>query len=335
MRSDGIVSNVPVVGRYSTDQVSVGFRTGIDWTRCAEAYILQKDVRPASKATYAKALHAFLAWAEENGVDLNIVGKVDILRYKEDLHKQELSANTQNLYIVAVRGFYAWLSEVGLYGDVAKGVKTARHSKKYRKLHLTEDQSVRLLDVAENEGIRNYALVNLMLRTGLRTVEVARANVGHVEVIDSRRVLRVWGKGKDSPDDFVILSDEAYEPLKRYLDTRTGVRASDPLFAGEGRGSSGHRLTTRMIQLIVKRELRAIGLDSHSYSAHSLRRTCGVQILKNGGTMFDVQTVLRHLSPATSQIYVDGVKDEMRMQSAPEFLLNKSFKSKSNVTTGA
>lgn len=335
MQSDGIVSSVPVVGGRTSSQGGVGFSVGFDWARCADAYVLQKDVRPASKATYAKALHAFLAWADRNGVDLNVVGKVDILRYKESLHEQELSANTQNLYIVAVRGFYAWLSEVGLYGDVARGVKTARHSKKYRKLHLTEEQGVRLLDVAEEEGTRNYALVNLMLRTGLRTVEVSRANVGHVEVIDGRRVLRVWGKGKDSPDDFVILSDEAYEPLRRYLDTRAGLRASDPLFAGEGRGSRGHRLTTRTIQLIVKRELRRIGLDSHSYSAHSLRRTCGVQILKNGGTMFDVQTVLRHLSPATSQIYVDGVKDEMRIQSAPEFLLNDSFKQKNNVTAGA
>lgn len=323
-------TSVPAVGPSGAG-VS-GFNGVFDWRRCVDAYVAQKDVRPASKSTYAKALHAFLSWADENAVDLNSVGKVDILRYKEQLHADELSANTQNLYIVAVRGFYAWLAEVGLYGDIARGVKTSKHSKRYRKLHLSDEQGCRLLEVAQADGLRNYALVNLMLRTGLRTVEVSRANVGHIEMLEGRCILRVWGKGRDSADDFVILSAEAYEPLKRYLDTRAGLRTSDPLFACEGRGSSGHRLSTRSIQSIIKDSLRKIGLDSHSYSAHSLRRTCGVQILKNGGTMFDVQTVLRHASPATSQIYVDSVKDEIRMQAAPEFLLNNSFKNNTHVT---
>lgn len=74
-------------------------------------------------------------------------------------------------------------------------------------------------------------------------------------------------------------------------------------FVTDGLGQSGDRASTRTIQDICKKALRAIDLDSHEYSAHSLRHTTGTQILLNGGIMFDVQAVLRHATPTTSQLY--------------------------------
>lgn len=150
-------------------------------------------------------------------------------------------------------------------------------------------------------------MINLMLRTGLRTIEVHRADIGDITMRKERRILKVWGKGREEKNQFVILTDEAYRPIPDYLMTRPGTRDNEPLFATEGLGHSGGRVSTRTIQDICKKVLRAIDLDSHEYSAHSLRHTTGTQILLNGGTLFNVQAVLRHASPATSQLYVNTV----------------------------
>ncbi|MCF0168422.1 MAG: tyrosine-type recombinase/integrase, partial [Bacteroidales bacterium] len=232
--------------------------------------------------------------------------------------------------------------------NVVNGVGSIRTKKDtFRKMHLESDQGAQLLTEAyltkkvrgvnagvtrklnSNEDIisqRNYAMLNLMLRTGLRTIEVSRADVGDITRKKGRRILRVWGKGHSEKDDFVVLTDEAYLPIRDYLATRPGAAASEPLFCTVGLGHSGKRMSTRTIQSICKEHLRAIGLDGHEYSAHSLRHTTGTQILLNGGTMMDVQNVLRHASPATSQIYVNTIMEDKRLDDASEELLDNSFK---------
>ena len=66
-------------------------------------------------------------------------------------------------------------------------------------------------------------------------------------------------------------------------------------------------------------------MDGREFSAHSLRHTTAVAILKHGGNITDVQEVLRHASPVTSQIYTESVKEEMRLQNAPEMMLDFGF----------
>ena len=53
-------------------------------------------------------------------------------------------------------------------------------------------------------------MINLMLRTGLRTIEVHRADIGDITMRKERRILKVWGKGREEKKQFVILTDEAY-----------------------------------------------------------------------------------------------------------------------------
>jgi len=164
-----------------------------------------------------------------------------------------------------------------------------------------------------------------MLRTGLRTIEIVRADVGDITFKGERRVLLVWGKGHTEKDDFVVLTEKAYEPIRAYLATRKGVKAGEPLFTSTSRQNRGERLTTRTISFLCKEGLKAIGLDGKEYTAHSLRHTTAVSMLKHGSGITDVQEVLRHTSPATSQIYTESVKEELRLERAPESVLDEAF----------
>jgi integrase/recombinase XerC/integrase/recombinase XerD len=287
-----------------------------------DTYLAQKDVRPSSRKAYRKALLQFFEWVEATGRTLSSLTAEDIINFREDLLANNRSSLTTAMYIVSIRGFYEWAEAQKLYPNIARSVK-ASHDKGIVKMHLTEKQASDLLAFEQQKSPRNYAMINLMLRTGLRTAEVSAIDIEDIRFLNGTRILWVKGKGHDDKKDFVVLTDAAYGPIKDYLDANG--RVSGPLFVCEGSNSRGRRLSTRSVQLICKWGLRQIGLDDHLYSAHSLRHTTGVQILKNGGTMFDVQDVLRHSSPETSQIYVESIKEERRLENPSETLLDKSF----------
>ena len=313
-----------------------------------EAYLRSVDAKESTRATYRKALESFARWMDDRDLSLTEIMRVDVIAYKDSLLAANRSAMTVNLYLSTLRGFFKWAEGEHICANVANGVGSVRTRKDtFRKMHLEESQGAQLLTDAyvrktvrgvndaitkklnSNEeviALRNYAMLNLMLRTGLRTIEVSRADIGDITLKKGRRILKVWGKGRAEKDDFVVLTDEAYRPIADYLETRPGAHASEPLFCAEGLGHKGNRMSTRTIQSICKEHLRAIGLDGHEYSAHSLRHTTGTQILLNGGTMMDVQNVLRHATPVTSQLYVNTIMEDKRLDDASEELLDNSFK---------
>lgn len=303
--------------------VKVGNTT--NWRGLVATFVSEQDVKESSRQLYNRTLSQFFLWIETTGRSLESLSRVDILEYKDHLQSEGLSALTIGSYIVAVRKFYEWAEAHKLYPNIAKGVKTPKRVQAFKKQHLTDNKSSELLSYFEEKSLRDFAIVNLILRTGLRTIEVVRADVGDITFKGERRVLKVWGKGHTEKDDFVVLSEKAYLPIAKYLATRKGAKAGEPLFTSNSRNNQGGRLTTRTISQICKEGLQAIGMDGKEFTAHSLRHTTAVAILKHGGNITDVQSVLRHSSPVTSQIYTESVKEEMRLQEAPEMMLDAAF----------
>ncbi len=309
--------------RVQGKQVRVG--TTSNWRGLVATFVSTQDVKESSRQLYNRTLSQFFLWVEKSGKLLNNMDRTDILAYKDHLQEEGLSALTIGSYIVSVRKFYEWAEAKKLYPNIAKGVKTPRRKQAFKKQHLTDNKSSELLSYFETKSLRDFAIVNLILRTGLRTIEVVRADVGDITFKGERRVLKVWGKGHTEKDDFVVLSERAYLPIANYLATRKGAKAGEPLFTSDSNQNRGCRLTTRTISYLCKEGLQAIGMDGKEFTAHSLRHTTAVAILKHGGSLTDVQSVLRHSSPVTSQIYTESVKEELRLQQAPELVLDNAF----------
>ena len=316
-------SSSRAVVRVQGKDVKVGNTN--DWRGLVATFISTQDVKESSRALYTRTLSQYFVWMEESGKVLMNLTRQDVLEYKDYLQGQSLSSLTISSYITAVRRFYEWAEGEKYYPNIAKGIKTPRRQQAFKKQHLTDDKSTELLEHFRSLSLRDYAIVNLILRTGLRTIEVVRADVGDITFKGNRRVLKVWGKGHIEKDDFVVLSEKAYEPIKEYLQTRKACKSGEPLFTSTSHQNYGGRLTTKTISSICKDGLRAIGLDGKEFTAHSLRHTTAVAILKHGGQLTDVQSVLRHSSPVTSQIYTESVKEELRLQNAPELTLDEAF----------
>lgn len=301
-------------------------KTPASWREAVAYFIASQDVKESSRSLYAREIKLFFEWAENTGRNINELSRLDVLTYKDELLGQGMSSLTVSGYITALRKFYAWAESEKLCFNIAQGVKLPRRKQAFKKQHLTDNKSEQLLDYFRHDTKRNYAIVNLCLRCGLRTVEVIRLNIEDITFKGDRRILRVWGKGHNEKDDFVVLSEKAFEPIKDYLQSeRKGAKSGEPLFVSDSNRNNGGRLTTRSISRLCKEGLKKIGLDGREFTAHSLRHTTAVAILKHGGDISQAQAVLRHTNPATTQIYTESIKEELRLEQAPELLLDSAF----------
>lgn len=301
-----------------------------DWRFFLELYCRSNSFRSSeTRRSYRKWLTCYFTWMDETGRNINSMRSMDIITYMD--HLQALirdgrcTASTANAYLTAIRSFYKWASRNEMYPNIAADVKSLWKGKQFIKMHLTQEQSANLLRTSKARSIRDFAMENMMLRLGLRTVEVARLNISSIRDRKGARVVYVHGKGHSEADSYVVMSDMVYAPIREYLDTRKECDANAPLFVSESPRSRGRRLSTRAIQSIVKTDLRSIGLDSREYSPHSLRHTTGVMIIENGGTPIDVQKVLRHADVKTSEIYLMSIEDDQHIKNAPERLLDNCF----------
>ncbi|MBR2007804.1 MAG: tyrosine-type recombinase/integrase [Alistipes sp.] len=306
------------VGRVETTT----YQKGVSIDKAVEAFLSECDIRANSKNVYRRGLLYFFRWVESTGRVISELTRADIITFKDSLLATHSNLSVAG-YLVALRRFYEWCEGNKLYPNIAKGIKSPKRKNAYLKEHLRENQIHDLLKHYEG-NLRDFAIVNLLLRTGLRTIEVVRANIEDITFKGGQRILRVWGKGRDDKDTFVVLTDKAYAPIRTYLDTRKSATLKEPLFISTSNRNLCGRLTTRTISKICKEGLCAIGLDAHEYTAHSLRHTTAVMLLKNG-SLADVQSVLRHASPATSQIYTKSIQEELRLNNPAEMKLDGIF----------
>ena len=294
----------------------------ISLDEAVKAFLADCDIRANSRVAYHRALQSFFRWVANTGRVISLLSRADIIAYKDDLLTTH-SNLTVSGYLVALRRFYEWAEGNKFYPNIAKGIKSPKRKNAYLKEHLRTNQIHDLLNHFEG-NVRDYAIVNLMLRTGLRCIEVTRASIEDITFKGGQRILKIWGKGRDDKDNFVVLTDKAYNPIKTYLDTRKSATLKEPLFVSTSNRNHQGRLTTRTISKICKEGFRAIGIDAKEYTAHSCRHSTAVMLLKNG-TLADVQSVLRHANPATSQIYTRSIEEELRLQNPSEMKLDGIF----------
>lgn len=283
-----------------------------------ERFLAAQDVSAASRETYRRELRQFFAWLTENAPAERTLGTEDLLAFKASLAARGLTSLTVTNYVVAVRKFFTWCASESLYPDIARGVKGAKRSRDFLKDPLTTEQAqdlLRSIDRTTPEGKRDFALVNLLLRTGLRTIEVVRADVGDLRQIGGEAKLYVQGKGRDAKDAFVVLTPAALGPLREYLQTRGALKDADPLFVSSSNRNAGGRLTTRSVRRLVKGRFEFIAISDRRLTTHSTRHTAITLALKGGASLQEAQALARHANINTTLLYAHNLD---RVQNAAE-----------------
>lgn len=269
------------------------------------AFLDSLDVSEKSRSTYARSLRQFVSWMRDTGRHSFQLQREDILAYKDYLASSK-SAYTVTLYLTSVRKLYQYLESQRIYPDITRGIKGAKKPKGFRKDTLGQEQLRETL--SSMESLRDYAIFNLMARTGLRDIEVSRALVEDIRLEQGQEVLWIQGKGRDSKDDFVILTPEAMKPIKDYLKARGKVKKDEPLFSSDSDRNRGEALSTRSISRIIKNSMRAVGLDDSRLTAHSLRHTAISLSILGGASLQQAQAMARHTDSKTTLVYFHNLE---------------------------
>lgn len=217
--------------------------------------------------------------------------------------------------IASIRVFFKYLTtnkEMGLTVDPTIGLETPKQEKRLPK-YLSLENSQKLLQVTKNESSeykeRDYAIITLFLNCGMRLSELVGINIKDIDFSENK--MTVIGKG--NKERTIYLNKACVLAIKDYLNVRPhdGVKydSRDALFLSKRK----ERISNRMVQEIVKRELACAGLDINKYSVHKLRHTAATLMYQYGNVdIRALQVLLGHQNISTTQIYTHVENKQVR-----------------------
>lgn len=263
-----------------------------------------------TKKSYGYVLKIYVDYLKSRGIDKP--NEKDIATFKTAYlrDKKGLQGTTIQHYVVVLKKFYKWCYRRKEYEDISIDLSYENIDSNFKREPLSLEQSQKLLTKALKRykitkkvvDYRDYAIAALILATGLRTIEVSRADVS--DLTDDGYLL-VQGKRHTSKDQKVEIPSEVREILDEYLLLRNSD--AKPLFTSASNRNPGARITTQNISKCIKELLRLIDLDDPRYSAHALRHTFATIALENGASIQEVAQILRHKSISTTQIYAHNI----------------------------
>jgi site-specific recombinase XerD len=167
--------------------------------------------------------------------------------------------------------------------------------------HLTSEEIERLLkacDRSTSTGRRNYAILLLLVRFGLRAGEVVNMELDDIDW----RAGEIMIRGKGLLHDRLPLPADVGEALADYLRYGRPQCSTRRLFIcakAPRRGFTG----PGAISSIVRRTIDRAGLDPPIKGAYLLRHSLATEMLRRGASMSEIGEVLRHRVPSTTEIY--------------------------------
>lgn len=221
------------------------------------------------------------------------------------------------LYASVLRSFLRFLFQEGdTHRDLSSAVPTVRRWRLAdvpRYLKTAEVESLLAsCDRTSPAGRRNYALLLLLARLGLRAGEVVRLELDDLDW----RAGELTVRGKGSVHDRLPLPRDVGEALVAYLRTdrpscttrRVFVRMKAP-YRGFNHPST--------VSTIMRRALERAGLTPPIKGAHLLRHSLATGLLRHGASLAEIGEVLRHRSFNTTEIYAKVDLDGLRALARP------------------
>jgi integrase/recombinase XerC len=267
--------------------------------------------RQTTKDTYRKALREFAKWLGDASPTGLTSG--DIQRYKDYILSKNLSPTSMSAYLTAVRRFYDHLLSTGKISEnPAKSVRGSGRPRRHLTDPISRQDVEKLFGSVEPDspvGLRDRAILSLMVRAGLSEIEIVRANLGDVKTRGGKTVIFVQGKNRDNKDEYVTISPLVKEALDKYLEQRGTSDAEEPLFWGIGNRAIRERITTRGIRARVNHYFERAGIKKEGVKPVSLRHTAAMLAIEEGATVSDIKQMLRLKTTASAVQYFDEARE--------------------------
>lgn len=325
-----------------------------------QRYIDYIDRKKTTVKGYLTCIRRFSKWLAENSITLQAATREDMKAYRDYLSNSELKAGTRTQYFRAAKALVHWAYCEGLIlediGDNLHGEKTRTDGHKRDAVPCEAFPAIAAsIDRSTEDGKRLYAMFKLTTVNGLRTVELSRLNIGDIIQSGDDFIIFIWGKGHDEPDQKQYLLPEVKEAIDEYLQARTDKYTNkSPLFVStSNKGKPGSlkgykkdrfgnyvldengervkvlydgRIASNTISSMFKEMLVNAGYNSERITAHSIRHASGTAAFKSGLDLYNVQHLMRHCDPKTTEIYIhtddDAEREKAGRRAIYDYLFN-------------
>jgi site-specific recombinase XerD len=254
----------------------------------------RRNCRPNTILSYFTMLLVFLSYLKERGrTFLETITREDLSSFIEHEQDRGMQPNTVSSRLRLLYAFIRYLVDLEVvHPDLLK-----------RKMRVkVPDALPRAIDPEEIKQIlavigkvRDWAMILVLLRTGMRIGELLATRMSDVNLREKR--LTIMEAQKTRVGRVAYLSEDACKALKVWLKRRDPEK--EYLFYGQGR----QRLSYSAARTSFARYLEKAGLAHKGYSLHCLRHTCATELLNAGMRLECLQQLLGHRSIEMTRRY--------------------------------
>ncbi len=263
---------------------------------------VEKQLADNTIESYKNDITIFTRFLEKEDKDVTQTTKNDIEDFLEELYDREYNENSVAHIITSLKSFYKYLI-LEKYTNDSPMINI--HSPKLeRKLpvYLTFKEIEALLeapDQSTNEGLRDFAMIELMYSSGLRVTELISLRIRQLHL--EQGYLSILGKG--SKERIVPFGSKGKKAIEVYMEEARGLfyddkKSEDYLFLSR----LGTPFTRQGFWKNLKEYTLKAGITK-SISPHKLRHSFATHLLENGADLRMIQKMLGHSNISTTQIY--------------------------------
>ena len=263
----------------------------------------ERGLSVSTQCNYTRFAHQFLRERFGRGsLELSALSATDVTEFIRR-HAHERSARSAQHIVGSLRAFLRYLRYRGeITTDLAACVPTvANWSLSTLPKFLQPGQVQQVLDHCDRHsavGLRNYAILVLLARLGLRACEVVAMTLDDIDWEGAHLMVR--GKGGQRVQ--MPLSAEVGHAIAAYLRKGRPRCTSRRLFIREHAPRVGFA-NSGAVSTLVQRALAAAGVDSPHTGAYVFRHSLATEMLRQGASLGEIGQLLRHAHPDTTQIY--------------------------------
>lgn len=251
---------------------------------------------------YMRDLDKFLRFVADEGKNFTQVELEDLHHFAALMVDVGISSTSLSRILSGVRSFYHFL----VLGDVLETNPTELLEFPKKPQHLPDVLSVEeidaieeAIDLSQQEGQRNKAIIETLFSCGLRVSELIGLKIS--DLFLDEMFIKVEGKG--SKQRLVPISEKAVHELQLYFMDRNLLAIppeyQDYVFVSFRRKKP---LTRVMVFLMIKDLVAKAGVKK-TVSPHTFRHSFATSLLEGGANLRAIQAMLGHESIATTQIY--------------------------------
>jgi integrase/recombinase XerD len=260
-----------------------------------------------SKRIYERDALAFADWITEQGFTLSGMTYSLFLAYKDYLETAHQKATAARMLSIARRLLDEAVHHGILKVNPGKEVKgiTVSNESPHVALKLSEAKTfLSGVSITTKQGKRDYALLSLLLRTGIRRTECASLTIGDVHMEQGHHVMTI-AHGKGDKRRTAKIPVDVFRSLTEYLEAtkRMNDPLDAPLFCGFYKGdvSNNKGLSDKRIEQIVIK-YGTLALKRH-VTPHDLRASFITLAIEGDATLLQVQYAAGHSDPRTTERY--------------------------------